>query len=134
MFRLPYTTHRFFLEPLSATRHAIFSMYVRFIKFTESLQSSPKSLLRNLLNLLKHDCRSTTGANLRKIMLLVGRTRIEDLSTEDITKLCYRQIPMDEEWKLNLVKEITESRYGKLVVPNFSKSEYQDILHHVCTS
>ncbi len=134
MFRLPYNTHRFFLEPLSESRHAIFSFYSRFLKFTECLMSSSKAILRNLVHLLKNDCRSTPGANLRKIMTLTGKSRINDVRAEDITSLCYFPIPIGEEWKIDIVQEIILSRYGKIEIPDFKNANSREILNYVCIS
>ena len=78
MNRLPFNTHRYLLEPVSKSRHAVFSFYIRFLKFTNNLKSNSKSILRNLFHLLKDDCQSTTGSNLRKIMLLTGKSNIDN--------------------------------------------------------
>ena len=134
IFRLPYQSHRCFLEPLSQSNHAIFSFYKRFIKFTDSLKLSSKSLLKNLFNIVKNDCRSKTGSNLRNLMILTGKTKVENLCVGNISKLKYVNLPADDEWKIAIMNEITDLRYGLLEVPHFKKSELQEILCYVCTS
>ena len=63
---IPRNTHRYFLKPLSGTQHIQFSLYKRFIKFIVNIKKSKKPTMRHLQSVIKHDCRSTTGRNLRK--------------------------------------------------------------------
>ena len=63
-------THRYFVEPLSGTQHIQTSLHRRFIKFIDKINYSNKPVMRYMLSLINRDCRSTTGKNLRKIMLL----------------------------------------------------------------
>ena len=67
MLDIPRNTHRYFLEPLSGTQHIQFSLYKRFIKFIDNIKKSKKPTMRHLLPVIKHDYRSTTGRNLRKL-------------------------------------------------------------------
>ena len=70
MMDIPRNTHRYFLEPLTGTQHIHFSLYRRFLKFVNNIKNSKKSTMRHMLSVIKHDCRSTTGRNLRNLMLL----------------------------------------------------------------
>ena len=89
MLRFPFNSHRYFLEPVSETKHVIFSMYARFINFVEKLKTCKKSIIRNLLRTVKADCRSTTGHNLRKIMLITKRVSTDDITGDEIKSLAY---------------------------------------------
>ena len=64
-----------------------------FLSFTEKIKSSKKVALKNVFNIVKHDCQSVTGSNLRNIMLLVGKTSVDDLSVEDASRVEYHEIP-----------------------------------------
>ena len=68
MLNLPRTTHRYFLEPLSKTPHIIKSLKRRFINFIYKIRTSQKDVLRTVLHEIEHDCRSTTGRNIRNLL------------------------------------------------------------------
>ena len=72
MFRLDRTTHRYFIEPISKTPHIKTSLLKRFMNFTNKLMCSGKIAAKNLFNIKRNECRSTTGRNLRKIMYYCG--------------------------------------------------------------
>ena len=73
---LPFETHRYFVEPLSGGLHIKKILIKRFLSFIESIKKSKKIIPKMLLETIQHDVRCTTGSNLRKIMLLVGKTNI----------------------------------------------------------
>ena len=77
MLGIPRNTHHFFIEPLTETQHIKFSLLTRFVNFVNSIESSTKHVLRNMLEIVKHDCRSTTSSNLRKLVSLQGGTRVK---------------------------------------------------------
>ena len=74
MLGLPRQSHRYFIEPVSGVRHIRFSLYERYIKFIKNIELSEKRVLRKTLLVVKRDCRSTTGGNLRNLMKLTGKT------------------------------------------------------------
>ena len=94
------------------------------------VEQSKKTPLKSLLNIARNDVRSTTGSNLRKIMLLSGRNRIEDLKDVDIP---YHAVPSDEAWRIGFVKEIVDQKQGELEVPGLLKKELDSILEYLCT-
>jgi hypothetical protein len=53
------------------------------------ISSMPKKLPLNFLKLVKHDARSTTGSNLRNMMLLLGKVNTSDISAKDLEKFEY---------------------------------------------
>ena len=71
---IPRNTHRYFIELLSGTPHIMLSLFKRFLNFISSIKNSPKGILNNMLDLIKYDCQSTTGRNLRKLLLLTEKT------------------------------------------------------------
>ena len=134
MLRFPFNAHRYLLEPVSETRHVVFALYTRFVNFTKKLKTSSKSIIRNLFRTIESDCRSTTGHNLRKIMLKTQNVSIDNITVNDIKSLCYYALPADCEWKINLLKEIQEAKFGELTIPNVDKNELDDIVKDVSTS
>ena len=43
-------------------------------------------------------------------------------------------VPDTDQWRVNVVNEITEIKFGDLQVEGFSWNELQEMLHEVCTS
>ena len=72
MFGVPLNTHRYFLEPLAGIQHLKFTLRSRFLGFITQIEKSHKILPKILLQMqiIKRDCRSITGSNLRNILLL----------------------------------------------------------------
>ena len=40
------------------------------------------------------------------------------------------QIPESAEWKINVAKELLETKHGQIEIPNFDASDYQEINGH----
>ena len=68
MLGIPRNSHRYFSEPLSDTEHITFSLFKRYIKFADSIETSSKSVLKRMLRIVRRDCCPGTGKNLRKLM------------------------------------------------------------------
>ena len=96
MLKLPRNSHRYFVEPLSQTPHIMRSLYGRFLKFVGAIAQSRKKVLRNILKYVKYDCRTTTGGNLRHMMLLAGKTSVHDLTPDSFKCHQYIDIPHGE--------------------------------------
>ena len=79
MYDLPWATHRYFLEPLIRTNHVSRTLVKKYLSFIASIRKSVKPNLRQLLQIIQNDTRSTTGYNLRTIMMLANKNTIEDL-------------------------------------------------------
>ena len=95
MLHLPCNTHRYFIEPISNTRHIISSLYSTFCN---------KSAILNLFHTIKYDCRSNTGLKLCKTMLRTGKDRVDDINIKDINSIVYLDIPNGSEWRIDMVK------------------------------
>ena len=130
---LPRNSHRYFIAPLSRTRHIMFSLFKRYQAFVASIESSRKSVLRKFLAGVKHDCRSPTGNNLRHLMRLVGHAWIEDITANEINHLTYNAIPVGDEWKVKMADEVIEVINGNLMIDILSRQEINDILTNVVT-
>ena len=131
MAGLPCETHRFFIEPISQTKHIVFSLYGRFCNFVGKIRESNKSALTNLLRAIQEDCRSRTGSNLRKILVRTTKSNVEDLDAQDITEN-YQRIPNGCHWKIEMVRECIDCRSGNLTVPGFNRNEIDEIKNLVC--
>ena len=78
--------------------------------------------------------RSTTGKNLRMLMLLTERSNVDEICREDYKKIDYHKIKDEEQWRLSLIDEIIDIRYKQLDVEGFESEEIEEILNYVCTS
>ena len=128
---LPRNTHRYFIETLSDTRHIMFSLFKRYLKFVHGIESSHKLVAKNVLLIIKRDCCSTTGRNLRRLMKIVGKSNVDDMVIHDFKNLVYNKIPKGEEWKVGLAEEIIEIKNGTLDVNILTLHEMNEIL--TCT-
>ena len=134
MMDLPLPTHRRLIEPLSGYPHISTVLMKRFLGFLSQIENSKKLIPKQLLNLVKFDVRSTTGHNLRKIMLETNRTSVESVKSSDINSVRYHPLNKDEQWKVNLVHELNDLKYGKLELDNFSDEEIEEMISFACTS
>ena len=131
MYDLPWGTHRYFMEPLTGLAHTSRTLAKRFLSFTESIRNSSKSALKSLLNIVQSDVRSIAGHNLRTIMLLTGKTRIQDLKSGD-TDFEYK-IPEEELWRVSMIKELVDIKEHDLFVPGFEEEDIEEILDYIST-
>ena len=134
MFDLPVETHRYIIEPLSQTRHLKNVLIDRFLSFVEQIEKSAKNVPKQLLTFIKKDVRSTTGANLRNILHLTNQTDIEEIKRHDVKLLKYKEIDPEDNWKLAMIKEITDVKFNQLDVENFEMKELEEILEFICTT
>ena len=79
MFELPYATHRYFMEPLTELPHVRRILVKRYLKFISMIRDSGKGASVQLLDLVQSDVRTTTGQNLRRIMIETGKKMTSEL-------------------------------------------------------
>ena len=132
MLGLPRQSHRYFIEPLSGARHIRFSLFERYIQFVKNIEMSDKKVLRKTLSVMKRDCRSTTGGNLRNLMKITGNTSIHDIKVGSTRGLIYKPIPDGEDWKVNIAKDLIDMKSGRQGV-DLTKEEVEEMLHVVTT-
>jgi hypothetical protein len=89
------------------------------------INKSRKNLPKQLLNCIQSDTRSITGSNIRKI-LQVGYRDIENIEYAKMTDVnC---------WRVDVIKELTDVKFGQLIVDGFSMEECEEILQYACIS
>ena len=84
--------------------------------------------------MVKFDVRSTTGYNLRRLMLLLKKRNIENVSKEDYRSIEYNKIEAKDVWKVPFIREITDRKFNQLEVDGFTYEELEEILDFLCTS
>ena len=135
MFRLDRGSHRYLIEPFSKTQHIKTAFLKRLTNFTEKLSCSAKLATKSVFNIMKNDCRSATGMNLRTIMLLCNKSRICEATANDVAKIPYQVTPpQKEEWRVCLIEELLDIRDGLLTIDNWSMDEILTMLDYLCTT
>ena len=69
MADLPLATHRNLIEGITETRHLKIKLLRDYLGFIGRIRKSSKPVLKQLYHLAKSDVRTTTGSNLRNILL-----------------------------------------------------------------
>ena len=135
MYGLNRETHRYFLEPLTDKPHIKKILAQRFIKFTSSINKSKKVALPKIFNIVKEDCCSFTGANLRQLMLLLKKDCIEAIEPNDMLEIQFSAVPEEEKWRIPIVKEILDLKTGVMFLPGdgLNSSEIDDLLDLMTT-
>ena len=106
LLSIPRNTHRYFIEPLTETKPIKFALLKRFVNFVNNLAKSTKMVIKNMVSCVKYDCRSTTGHNLRKIMLLVNKTNVDEITTDDFRSQIYNVSRMLENGRLTWPRKL----------------------------
>ena len=134
MFGLDRRTHRYLVEPVSDMPHIKMSLMQRFVGFTRKLSSSRKAILRNAFEVFKTDCRSTTGFNLRTIMLECNMSTIDSLSQTAIKGLEFRPTPKEDEWRIHIIRDLLEIREGLKTEIGWSSEDLSHTLEFLTTT
>ena len=64
---------------------------------------------------------------------MTGKTDISELSSY-IINIEYKPVPIDEEWRIQMLKELIMVKQGERDVENFSQEEINEIIEFVCSS
>ena len=134
MYSLPRNTRKFLVEPVSQSVHIKKVFIKHFLTFVDRIKSSNKIALKNVFNVVKYDCQSVTGSNLRNIMLLVDKTNIDSLCVSDSLNIPYHEIPQEELWRVDLINETVDTLWGENTVEGFTRDEISSILGYACAS
>ena len=134
MLDLPVATHRYLIEPLTGQMHVKKVLISRFLGFMEKIASSNKRAIKMLMETSKKDARSITGKNFRNIMLLVGKTSVDEVEKTDAENIKYHPIKSEDLWKVDAIQEIIEVKSRRLEIDDFNQDELEDILTYLCTS
>ena len=125
MFDLPWATHRFMIEPLIGRNHVSRTLIKKYLSFIAKIRKSEKPYQK--------DTRTTTGWNLRTIMILANKNTIEDLLADNID-IDYHAVDPQETWRIDFVKELVDVKHGDLEVEGITPDELGQILNYICTT
>ena len=85
-----------------------------------------------LLSQIMYDVRSTTGLNLRQIMLQTDKLSVAQLCKDDSKKIVYHPTSEEDKWKEGFLRELVQVKDNHLEVEGFEPGELDDILEHIC--
>ena len=74
---------------MSGQQHMTITLIRNFLNFINKIKQSPKPILRHLYNISKADVRTTTGSNLRNILLQTSLSSVDDLQPGIVQQLKY---------------------------------------------
>lgn len=138
MWKLPNETHRFFIEPLSGI-HAKNMLMTRFINFIQSIEKGHKSAPLYLLEKIRDDTMTVTGRNIKYICEELEEENISNININSVKKsFQFQAIPKDEEWKIGIVKELTDVKMNKLDISfdnnvSLEEAEIDDLIQWITT-
>ena len=81
-----------------------------------------------------NDTRSVTGSNLKRILILTKKTKAEDVTSKDIKNIEYAKMSQEEKWRIAMIKEFTDIKFGQLELDGFSNEECEEILNFALVS
>ena len=86
------------------------------------------------MNTVKFDKSSRIGQNIDLLMTKYDATSLAELvsSKKKVQRLRVNELEENEEWKINLIEEISLARKG-LINIDFEKEVMEDILEQLCT-
>ena len=106
---MPFETSSWIVEQISQVSHAKQIIIKRYVKFLESLVKNKKAAVKNLIKMTYNDARTTTGSNIRHILLehgtliIPGKTKKHDLKHSNTYK-----IPEGQAWKISLLSSLIQ--------------------------
>ena len=123
---------RSLIEPVSGQQHMSKTVIRNLLKFR--VRQSPKPVLRQLYGIVKDDVRTTTGCNLRNILLLTNLTGVDDLLPSMVDQIRYKEIKPMDMWRVPLIKEVIDMKHGDVSPPDgWTNEELEEILDFACT-
>ena len=134
MLDLPRETHRYFIKPLSNTFHIRKILIQRFLKFIRQIRNSNKKSTKFLLNAIMEDTSSTTGSNLRNILIQTSKFSIHDLVPNDALSIEYHPIALSDKWKVQFISEIIHIKHKQLNILNLTEEDLEEMLTILCVS
>ena len=132
IWELPHATHTCFLESLSPVPHLQSVLNGRFVGFIQSLRNPKNELLPLLFNLTCSDLSTVTGQNVNFLMTKLEKPTLSALINDRISikKSRVYKLSNTENWKINLIKEISLIKKELLEV-TFEDEDLEEILMHI---
>ena len=131
VFKLPRTTHRYFIEPVSGHTHPKTMLCTRMVRFLETLLICSKGSVRYLASIKKNDRRSLLGSTISKIVNELDIAR-NSLVSGAAKNMLYFPPPNGEKWRIPLLSELLDVREERSTVPGFEPAEIESMINEIC--
>ena len=128
MADLPYATHRSLIEYITRSNHIRKIFIKRFLKFVSKLRETKKPVLQRLLDVSMNTTKSTTGKNLRGIMLETNATSIDELTPDIFSVIEYYPVDEDDMWKAEMIDHLLVE-----LEDNILDEEDRSWMEYLCT-
>ena len=98
------------------------------------LGSSLKNGLKEAFRIFSKDCRTTTGSNLRNMLLENNVVHLEQLTKEAIRRTVkFHPAPAEEQWRIPVIQDLIDIRDGTSGDIGWSKDEIESTLEYLYT-
>ena len=140
IFKVPNTTHRYLIEPLSSSVHLKAILFERYLGFIHSILNSKKKCLSSLGTMMLSDYGSVTKQNLTLISIESSIENILEVSPSYVvSSILYHPTPLGEEWREGFLKELLHLRKNNIELDwedniSLSNEEIEDIIRLVATT
>ena len=131
IFKLPRTTHRYFIEAVSGTMHPKTMLCTRLVKFLETVLTCSKGSVRYLASLVKDDNRTLMGRTISRIAYDCNVARIS-LVSSTVRTMPYFTPPVGEDWRIPLLTELLDVRDRKSSIPDMDPEEIEFMINDIC--
>ena len=126
------------MEVITEEKHLRTKIFSRFLAFIKSSISSKKKCLATLVNRACLDQGSITRQNLNLIEEFSGNINILDQEPRSILNMEHAAIPVGEEWREDMLKELMQLRWNNYFLEGdqFTKADYhyEALIEFVCTT
>ena len=116
--RIPNTTHRYLIVPLSGSMHPKVMLSSRLVNFRDTMVNSHKLVIKLLVNLFEGDWRTVIGRNLGIIRRELGG----NIPTPELVKKNLNYFPVRDKQALR-VDTLMEVKSGQKVIEGFTAME-----------
>ena len=134
IFNVPYTTHRYLIEPLSDCPHPKTMISGRYVKFVHSLASSSKPSVSYLARIVRNDNRTLMGRTLSKISRETSIAKAALTSSIVGKGLSYFPVPGDQMWRIDILKELLCVKRRFLSLDEFNFTQISNMIDFLCTT
>ena len=132
---LPHPTHTRFLESLCPVPHLESVLTGRYIGFAQNLSRSSNKLVSLLFDSCSKDLSSVTGQNFNFLLKKYQKSSLADLFMEKntIKKSKVYNLPLEETWKVSMIKELGLINKNHLEI-SFESKDLEVIMDYICTA
>ena len=109
-YSLPRTTHRYFVEGITAFYHPKILLSSRFVRFHDSLVNFTKPVVHLLTKISRSDENTFFGSNMRKIVVECGVEAATLNPTTVKEAMNYFKCPDEEAWRIPLLLNLIDIR------------------------